>query len=119
VVADESTGVVMGNVGAVDPDVDVLVYSVGTLTTTKGTVSVSADGSFVYVPTAGARHAAAEVGGPVSAGSDSFVVEVSDGYGGVAQIAVQVAVSPLNTAPSGVGATVGAANATTGLSVVR
>ena len=52
-----ATGVVTGSVTATDPDGDALVYT-GSTSTAKGSVTVNADGSFTYTPTAAARHAA-------------------------------------------------------------
>ncbi len=60
---DPRSGVVTGTIGAVDADGDVLSYTAGT--TTKGTVTLNADGSFTYTPTAAARLAASKAGATV------------------------------------------------------
>jgi hypothetical protein len=66
-----------GNMGATDADGDILTYSVST-NPTKGTVSVSSDGTYVYTPTSGQY------------GSDSFSLMVTDG---VNPVNVQYSVS--------------------------
>ena len=61
---------------------------------------INSDGSFTYTPTAAARHAAAAIDAP-GATTDSFSVNVSDGYGGVATETITVSVSPTNGNPTG------------------
>jgi len=109
-----STGVVTGSVAATDADGDPLTYT-GSTTTSKGAVIVAADGSFAYTPTVTARHAAAKTGATASDQTDSFVVTVSDGNGGIVTIPASVAVSPSNAAPVAGTPTVGSPNATTGV----
>ncbi|MDQ1250121.1 MAG: large repetitive protein, partial [Actinomycetota bacterium] len=57
-VPDTSTGVVTGSMTATDADGDVLTYTVSA-TPSKGSVLIAPDGTFVYTPTADARHDAA------------------------------------------------------------
>jgi YVTN family beta-propeller protein/VCBS repeat-containing protein len=57
-VPDTSTGVVTGSMTATDADGDVLTYTVSA-TPSKGSVQINPDGTFVYTPTADARHSAA------------------------------------------------------------
>ncbi|TQK04776.1 Ig-like domain-containing protein [Herbaspirillum sp. SJZ107] len=56
-----------------------------------GTVSIDADGSYIYTPTADYN------------GSDSFRYSVSDGHGGSNTYTVSVTVTPVNDAPLGAG----------------
>lgn len=70
-------GVVTGNVGVTDPDGDSLSYAV-TTPPVRGSVAVASDGSFTYTPNGRAvRHRTAADEAP-----DTFIVTVSDGYGG-------------------------------------
>ena len=96
---DDSTGVVSGQIDAVDPDGDPLTYT-GSTTTAKGTVVVDADGGFTYTPTAEARHAAAALTATAADKADGFTVSVADSYGGSTDVLVAVAISPTNTAPT-------------------
>ena len=100
------SGVVSGSVGAVDTDGDVLSYTAGK--TTKGTVTLNADGSFTYTPTAAARLAASKPRASSATKSETITFTVSDGFGGVVtkSLKVTIAANPLsNGAPSnGVGA---------------
>ncbi|MEI8084389.1 MAG: Ig-like domain-containing protein, partial [Actinomycetes bacterium] len=89
-----STGVVTGSVSATDPDGDNLTYS-GSTTTPKGSVTVAANGSFTYTPTATARLNAGRTGATAADKSDNFTVTVTDGYGGAASIPVKVVVRSL------------------------
>lgn len=111
---DPTTGVVTGRVSATDPDGDPLTYS-GTTTTSKGSVTVAADGAFTYTPTAAARHGAARLSGSVADKTDTFTVTVTDDSGGVTAVPVTVTLSPTNIAPVAGGASVAAPNATSGL----
>ena len=94
-----SDGVVSGVVSASDPNGDALTFS-GTTSTAKGSVVVDPDGSFTYTPTADARHDAAASGASSADKQDSFDVTVVDGNGGTLVVAVTVAVSPANAAPT-------------------
>lgn len=109
-----STGVVTGSVTATDPDNDPLTYS-GSTTTSKGSVTVAANGTFTYTPTATARHAAAQTGATTATTTDSFTVTVADGKGGTATVPVTVTISPVNAAPVAGTSTVGTPNASTGV----
>ena len=94
-VPDATTGVVAGAILGADTDGDVLSYS-GSGDTGKGAVVVSANGSYTYTPTAVARHVAGLSGATQADTVDTFMVTVSDGYGGTVQVPVTVAVSPAN-----------------------
>ncbi|CAN7560480.1 Ig-like domain-containing protein [Mycolicibacterium frederiksbergense] len=100
------SGVVSGSVGALDADGDVLSYTAGK--TSKGTVTLNADGSFTYTPTAAARLAASKPRAGSATKSETITFTVSDGFGGVVtkSLKVTIAANPLsNGAPSnGVGA---------------
>ncbi|MCT7660342.1 VCBS domain-containing protein [Mycobacterium sp. CPCC 205710] len=109
-----TTGVVTGKVQGTDPDNgDVLKYSVAT-GPKKGTLSVRADGTFTYTPTAAARHAAAKVGALTDVTADTFSVTVTDLKGATAIAQVTVNILPANKTPV-VSATVGTPNTTTGV----
>ena len=82
---DEDTPV-SGTVTANDVDGDTLNYSKG-LDPAKGTVTVNADGSYIYTPKANLY------------GTDSFTVIVSDGNGGTATSTITVNIIPVNDAP--------------------
>jgi VCBS repeat-containing protein len=62
---------------------------------------VNSDGTFTYTPTGQIRHAASAVNAPETAKTDSFTVNVSDGYGGVATETINVPVTPANANPVG------------------
>jgi VCBS repeat-containing protein len=96
-----------------DPDGDVLTYTV-TAKPTKGTLSLKANGTFTYTPTASARHAASANGAPPSVTTDSFTVSASDGNGGVVATTVTVDISPANRVPTYT-LTVGTPNTSTGV----
>ncbi|WP_307190351.1 Ig-like domain-containing protein [Gordonia desulfuricans] len=108
VVQDGYTGTIV----AADADDDELQFDV-TSDPTHGKVVVGPDGSFVYTPDAGVEHAAA--GGGVT--SDSFVVTVSDGHGGLTPVTVNVGIDPANESPT-VATSQGAPSAETGAVVV-
>ncbi|GGY69423.1 hypothetical protein GCM10011613_12200 [Cellvibrio zantedeschiae] len=79
---------VSGQVLATDPDVgDILTYSIASFAS-HGNISLDpATGNFTYTPSNNFN------------GSDSFVVSVDDGKGGVSFSVVSVGVSPTNDAP--------------------
>lgn len=64
---DPTTGLVTGSLGATDPDGDPLTYTVVREPTNGELVINAVEGSYIYTPHSG------------FAGSDTFVVEVSDG----------------------------------------
>ncbi|MFJ5282783.1 tandem-95 repeat protein, partial [Pseudomonas sp. NPDC088429] len=72
-----------GQVVATDADSDTLAYSVATQPT-NGTLTLNAaTGAYTYTPTADYN------------GTDSFVVEISDGNGGIVQSVVMLTVTPV------------------------
>ncbi|MGE0111444.1 tandem-95 repeat protein, partial [Aquabacterium sp.] len=85
VTTDEDTAV-SGQVVGSDADGDALTYALGT-GPSNGTVSVNANGSWTYTPTANFN------------GADNFTVSVSDGKGGTTTATVNVGVTPINDAP--------------------
>ncbi len=97
--ANTSTGLVTGNVAAVDDDLDPLTYS-GSTTTAKGSFAIDADGDFSYTPTATARHAASAVGASNFDKTDTVTVTVTDGHGGSLAVPVTIAISATNTSPT-------------------
>ncbi|SEH59900.1 VCBS repeat-containing protein/40-residue YVTN family beta-propeller repeat-containing protein [Mycolicibacterium rutilum] len=94
-----TTGVLTGRVVATDPEGGPLRYTVAGAPT-KGTVTVAADGSFTYTPTAAARHAAATVGAGAALTTDSFTVTVTDGSGAGTVAAITVNILPANKVPT-------------------
>ena len=110
---DATTGVVTGQIDAVDPDGDPLTYA-GSTTTATGMVVVDAEGGFTYTPTGEARHAASALTATAADKTDTFTLTVTDSYGASTNVLVGVAISPANTAPTG-SPTVGAPNPSTGV----
>lgn len=105
-----STGALTGQIVATDPEGGPLRYTVAA-GPAKGAVSVAADGSFTYTPTAAARHAAATVGAGPELTTDTFRVTVTDGAGAATVAAVTVSILPANKVPT-VSTSVGAPGAT-------
>ncbi len=64
----------------------------------EGAVTIDADGTFTYVPTATAGHTAAEGATPAER-QDSFTVTVGDGRSGVATVPASAVISPADTPP--------------------
>ena len=86
----DSTGIVRGVVTGSDPDGDVLRFSAPAITL-RGTVSIDpVSGAFTYTPSAAARESGTAL-------SDTFTVTVNDGHGGIATVAVAVAIDPNRT----------------------
>ncbi|MDG4668015.1 Ig-like domain-containing protein [Mycobacterium sp. 236(2023)] len=92
-------GAVSGTVTATDSDKDTLTYALGATAPVRGEVTVNANGTFTYRPTAVARHAAAADGAPEAVKNDAFSVIIRDGHGGVTTLTVPVSVSPHNANP--------------------
>ncbi|MGE2836552.1 Ig-like domain-containing protein [Mycobacterium sp. SMC-4] len=92
-----ANGIVTGKINVTDRDGDAVTY-VGSGPTSRGTVVIHADGSFVYTPTAAAREEATSI----FRRSDRFTVTVSDGHGGVDRVSVRVGIVPpsKNAAPT-------------------
>lgn len=109
-----TTGVVLGRIVATDAESDALSYST-TSGPAKGTVTVAANGAFTYTPTATARHAAASTSASATDRTDTFTVTVSDGQGGTTDVAVNVTISPKNSAPVAGTPVVGTPNSSSGV----
>jgi len=110
---NSSTGAVTGTVRATDVNIgDTLSYKA--TTSTKGAVTITSTGVFVYTPTALSRHAAAKVGATTAATTDTVTVTVTDSKGATATRAVTVSISPSNSVPV-TRSTVGTPNASTGV----
>ncbi|MBK8188744.1 MAG: tandem-95 repeat protein [Cellvibrio sp.] len=76
--------VLNGNLPTTDADGAVTYAVITNQTTTNGTVSVAANGSYTYTPNAN------------YSGSDSFVVNVTDAQGFVTPVTVNVTVNPID-----------------------
>ncbi|MGB3356311.1 MAG: Ig-like domain-containing protein [Mycobacterium sp.] len=96
------TARVSGRVFGSDADRDPLTYT-GPMTTAKGSVVVDQRGRFTYTPSDSARHAAARTGATEADKTDSFVVTLDDGNGGVTPVAVTVRIRPANDRPDSSG----------------
>lgn len=83
-------GTVTGTVTADDPDGDKLTYSLGS-GPAFGQVKVTSDGKFTYTPDVDARYRALVT---PTVDTDSFVVNISDGFGGTTTATVQVNIAP-------------------------
>jgi len=86
---DPVTGLVAGAIIGSDADADPLTYAASVAS--NGSVSVNPDGTFTYAPTPQARHDSFFNLGPAG---DAFVIDVNDGYGGVATVPVSVGIAP-------------------------
>lgn len=83
-------GTVTGTVTADDPDGDKLTYSLGS-GPAFGQVKVTSDGKFTYTPDVDARYRALVT---PNVDTDSFTVNISDGFGGTTTATVQVNIAP-------------------------
>lgn len=85
-------GVVNGSMTGSDANGDALTYATPA-STTKGAVTIDpVSGVFSYTPTAAARAAASAAGATAADKSDTFVITVDDGHGGVTPVTVTVPV---------------------------
>jgi VCBS repeat-containing protein len=110
---NSSTGAVTGTVRATDANFgDTLTYRAAT--SSKGAVTITSSGVFIYTPTTTSRHAAAKTGASTAVTTDTVTVTVTDSKGATATKAVTVTISPANSAPVPK-TTVGTPNATTGV----
>lgn len=105
-------GAVTGRVFGYDREGNPLTYSVSTMPA-KGTVVMNTRGTLTYLPNAEARHAAARPDATEADKSDSFIVHVDDGNGGVRNLEVTVKIRSANSAPVAVGS-VGSPDPATG-----
>ena len=83
-------GTVTGTVTATDPDGDNLTYSLGS-GPAFGAVKVTSDGKFTYTPDVDARYRALVT---PNVDTDSFTVNISDGFGGTTTATVNVEIAP-------------------------
>lgn len=113
---DPTTGAVIGQVIAIDPDSNPLTYS-ATSSPAKGSVTFTADGGFTYTPTPDARHAAARDWVTEADITDSFTVTVSDGQGGSVSGPITVMIGAKNDAPLAGTPTVGTPTGSSGIVV--
>lgn len=94
-VGPDGNGVVTGTVGVSDPNHDALTYTPSR--SAKGTLVVRPDGTFIYTPTATARHVAAT--GVPGATTDTLTVTISDGRRGIVTQTITVTILPFNQIP--------------------
>lgn len=116
VFTNPNSGVITGKITAVDTDSDAVTYRAAPATS-KGVVSIDADGTFTYVPTAEARTAASRPFAPSWDKNDRFRVTVDDGHGGTTTLTVRVAIARLghvNQAPTNGSYSVGQPNPASG-----
>jgi hypothetical protein len=74
-----------------DPNTDPIIVNTTPVTgPANGTLTMAADGSFTYTPNANFN------------GSDSFTYELQDDRGGTDQATVDITITPVNDAPTGV-----------------
>jgi len=106
-------GTIAGTLAVTDTDGDTTAI-VPVVAPTKGIVTLNAGGSFTYVPTAEARHAAALDGATAADLTDTFTFAVTDGHGGTTVTVVTVAIASANTAPTADTPTVGTPDGGTG-----
>jgi VCBS repeat-containing protein len=99
-ITDPTIGLITGRIIATDPDGGAMTFSGGTTTTTKGRLTLNADGAFTYVPTLTARHAAAKLGAATSVTTDTMPLVVTNSQGVSATTSLTVSVSPKNTDPT-------------------
>ncbi|MBB3751940.1 VCBS repeat-containing protein [Mycolicibacterium sp. BK634] len=97
----EADGSVSGQIQAADPNQDSVTFTGTATSALGGVVTINTDGSFTYLPSTQIRHAAAAINAPEAATIDSFTVNASDAYGGVATATITVPVSPVNGNPAG------------------
>jgi VCBS repeat-containing protein len=102
--APGTDGRVMGSIGAFDPDLDTLTYSIYkdpfvVDLKPKGQATIDpATGIYTYTPAAWARHEAAADG--ASPMSDTFYVTTTDSYGASVRTAVTVSIKAANQNPT-------------------
>ncbi|WP_165693793.1 Ig-like domain-containing protein, partial [Mycolicibacterium diernhoferi] len=115
--ANAATGVVTGKAAATDADKDTPTYTAPPFSAKGGVVEVNAvTGAFTYTPSVEARHEASVASAPSSAKTDTFTLNVSDGFGGVVNKVVTVAIAPKNAAPTvATNPMVGSPDSTTGV----
>ncbi|WP_051574708.1 tandem-95 repeat protein [Mycobacterium sp. URHB0044] len=89
---DPRTGVVTGNLSAVDLDGDALTYTAAT--PKKGTLVIGANGRFTYTPTVAARDAASAEDATAASKAEAIAITVTDGYGGTATFTLTVSIEP-------------------------
>jgi VCBS repeat-containing protein len=102
--APGADGKVIGSIGASDPDLDTLTYSIYkdpfvVDLKPKGQATINpTTGTYTYTPAAWARHEAAADG--ASPMSDTFYVTTTDSYGASVRTAVTVSIKAANQNPT-------------------
>jgi len=101
-VTNASTGTAKITAVAVDPDGDAVTYT-AQADNGRGTVTANADGSWTFVASDAARHAAADTGlisGLFTPKTETITVTATDSYGASKNSSVTVDLVPLNTNPT-------------------
>ncbi len=100
-VTNASTGTAKITAVATDPDGDPVTYA-AQADNGRGTVTLNADGSWTFVASDAARHAAATTGaaGLLAAKTETITVTATDSYGASKTSSVTVNLVPLNTNPT-------------------
>jgi VCBS repeat-containing protein len=98
---DTTNGAYTVGLNIPDADKNLLTYSVGTGPSAKGSVTVNADGTFTYTPTAAARHQAAADNATDADKTDSYTIVGTDANGRSITVAtVTVTLSTTNVVPT-------------------
>lgn len=92
-----STGAVKVTIKTADGDNDARTFT--NTGPTKGTVLSTGNGTYTYTPTPAALAAAKAPGATYAAKNDTFTVTVSDGFGGVVPVTVNVKIGAVNVKP--------------------
>lgn len=91
-ISDPLTGLIAGGFEIDDDDNDLVTFSPGILTTTRGGLVTVTGLGYTYLPSIQAR---------AQGGTDTFTVTADDGHGGTVQVSITVTIDKWNTSPIG------------------
>ncbi len=91
-ISDPLTGLIAGGFEIDDDDNDLVTFSPGLLTTTRGGLVTVTGLGYTYLPSIQAR---------AQGGTDTFTVTADDGHGGTVQVSITVTIDKWNTSPIG------------------